>query len=76
MEKRGKWLKNDFDMDTLTKITREATDMDTVNVYCSECNSSAGLNKHGEVILSNYCPTCGIKMEVKQWTSKLFAEIM
>ena len=31
--------------------------------YCSACGEDAGYNEEGSLILSNYCPNCGAKMD-------------
>ena len=32
---------------------------------CSECNSYAPSYQSGDEMLANYCPNCGVKMEVE-----------
>lgn len=34
-----------------------------IMTYCSECLHRAPFNNHQELILSNYCPNCGAKMD-------------
>lgn len=36
-----------------------------IMTYCSECLHRAPFNNHQELILSNYCPNCGTKMDGK-----------
>ena len=34
-----------------------------IMTHCSECLHRAPFNNHQELILSNYCPNCGAKMD-------------
>lgn len=45
---RGKWIEKGYE---------------GIMTYCSECLHRAPFNNHQELILSNYCPNCGAKME-------------
>ena len=64
-QQKGKWLIDYYDMNTYSKATREATDVDTAPMFCSLCHNYAGLNSSGESVPSKYCPNCGVMMEVK-----------
>lgn len=48
--KHGKWVKQGYE---------------GIMTYCSECLHRALFNNHHELILSNYCPNCGAKMDGK-----------
>jgi hypothetical protein len=48
--KHGKWVKQGYE---------------GIMTYCSECLHRAPFNNHHELILSNYCPNCGVKMDGK-----------
>ncbi len=74
--KHGKWAiyeENDFDYeepifvneDNLIEKSREHHYLVTVPM-CSICHSHALLNGCEEYVLSNYCPDCGAKMDLKE----------
>ena len=35
-------------------------------IYCSECGKESGYNPFGASRFSDYCPSCGIEMEIKE----------
>lgn len=66
--RHGRWLSKEYmygDPDVGTSdmwIDRLAEPSDDY-AYCSACGEDAGYNGEGTLILSNYCPRCGARME-------------
>lgn len=67
----GMWMTKEYmygDPDTGTEdkwVERPAQQSDYF-AYCSECDKGAGYDSDQSVILSEYCPHCGARMDVEE----------
>ena len=61
--RRGQWIP--IHASELTGWNPEFAGCDPIEEYmCSRCGADAILSCNDDLVLSNYCPNCGAKMEV------------
>jgi hypothetical protein len=67
-QKHGQWLTKEYmhgdhDVGIDDMWVDRLAEQSDYYAYCSICNKDAEYNAEGSLILSDYCPNCGARME-------------